>query len=108
MGRFARIVLVLLALTLVFAPRALTATTHDGPQLLTAAVLAPATGDGDAVSPAREREAASTLVVLATVVAALLVVPAPSRRRRGAAVAVAVAAPDDPRPRRRGPPRSFA
>src|SRR4051812_12186648 len=109
MGRFARIVLVVVALALVLAPRAVTTATHDGPRLLTAAVLAPATGDGDAVTPAREREAAPVLALLAVLVAALAVRP---RTPRGHGLTRVVvdqpSSPSDPRPRRRGPPRTFA
>jgi hypothetical protein len=109
MGRFARIVLVVVALALVFAPRTSAAVAHDGPRLLTAAVLAPTTGDGDAITPARERDAAPTLVTIAVLVADVgLVLPSSRRHHVAAEPHRALAGAADPLPRRRGPPRSFA
>jgi hypothetical protein len=110
MGRTARIVLVVVSLALVFAPRALTtAASHEGPRQLTAAVLAPSTGDSDALTPARDRDVVPNLALVAVLVAGLAVVAVALRREP---VAVEPPAqdrgPTRPRPPRRGPPRPLA
>jgi hypothetical protein len=108
MSRVGRIVLVLVALAMVFGPRAVAATSHaEGPRQLTAAVLAPTTSDADAVGPAREVAPPLTLVaVLLTGVVGIVLVA----RRRSTPVEVPArrADPTHPRPPRRGPPRPLA
>jgi hypothetical protein len=107
MTRVGRIVLVVVSLALVFGPRAVATTHHDGPRQLTAAVLAPTTGDGDAVSPARE--AAPALALVAVVLTGLAIIVVASRRRPAdVEVPVRRADPTHPRPPRRGPPRPLA
>lgn len=105
MGRSARIILVVVALALVFGPRAHTTTGHDGARTLTAAVLAPTTGDGDAVTPAREHDPAPTTALLAVLVAALVVaVRLVHRWPVHLATPVEGREPAVRRPPRRGPP----
>ncbi|MCU1373639.1 MAG: hypothetical protein JWO68_925 [Actinomycetia bacterium] len=93
------------ALALVFAPRAMTTATHNGARVLTAAVLAPTTGDADAVVPASNRDAAPTSALLALLAAGLVLVVV----RRGRP-ALSAASPPGPREAierrspRRGPP----